>query len=362
MHDSRTSLAASAGPSRSDGSSDARGDGRRTRVRRAGTSGSRRTEARTPRPVGEREHGPEAGHDQPPVLPPPLGDAPAPSAGEPGDAHGSGHQAAGGTPSPMRVVEILSHELRSPITTIHLGTKVLREQGNRISRPTRLEVVEAVEEEAERLYRLVEDLLAVARHEGGAAPLPVGPIALQHWLAPVIAAEVQSSPSLKVRVSIPPDLPPVLADDAALVQVVRDLLANVTRYAADGMPAEVVAWPPEDGVVRLEVLDRGPGIAADEIGRVFEPFYRSSSAEAVGSGAGLGLAAARRLMEAMNGSIEALPRDGGGSRFVLTLPVAPADAEADEGAEPSSGADGPAGADVDPSPAPPRGRPARGRG
>jgi two-component system sensor histidine kinase KdpD len=229
----------------------------------------------------------------------------------------------------MRVVEILSHELRSPITTIHLGTKVLREQGSRISRPTRLEVVEAVEEEAERLYRLVEDLLAVARHEGGAAPLPVGPISLQHWLAPVIAAEVQASPALKVRVSIPPDLPPVLADDAALVQVVRDLLANVTRYAPDGMPAEVVAWPPEDGVVRLEVLDRGPGIAADEIGRVFEPFFRSSSAEAVGSGAGLGLAAARRLMEAMNGSIQALPRDGGGSRFVLALPVATADVEAD---------------------------------
>jgi two-component system sensor histidine kinase KdpD len=243
----------------------------------------------------------------------------------------------------MRVVEILSHELRSPITTIHLGTKVLREQGSRISRPIRLEVVEAVEEEAERLYRLVEDLLAVARHEGGAAPLPVGPIALQHWLAPVIAAEVQASPSLKVRVSIPPDLPPVLADDAALVQVVRDLLANVTRYAPDGMPAEVVAWPPEDGVVRLEVLDRGPGIAADEIGRVFEPFYRTSSAEAVGSGAGLGLAASRRLLEAMNGSIEALPRDGGGSRFVMTLPVATADLEADESGAASAGRGGPTG-------------------
>ena len=164
----------------------------------------------------------------------------------------------------MRVIEILSHELRSPITTIHLGTKVLREQGHRISQPVRIEVVEAVEEEAERLYRLVEDLLAVARHEGGAAPLPVGPIALQHWLAPVVAAEVQASPSLRVRLSIPPDLPPVIADDAALAQVVRNLLANVTRYAPDGMPAEIVAWPNDDGTIRLEVLDRGPGVEADE--------------------------------------------------------------------------------------------------
>ena len=165
----------------------------------------------------------------------------------------------------MRVIEILSHELRSPITTIHLGTKVLREQGHRISQPVRIEVVEAVEEEAERLYRLVEDLLAVARHEGGAAPLPVGPIALQHWLAPVIAAEVQCLPhACASGSSIPPDLPPVIADDAALAQVVRNLLANVTRYAPDGMPAEIVAWPHDDGTVRLEVLDRGPGVEADE--------------------------------------------------------------------------------------------------
>ena len=264
------------------------------------------------------------------MLPPPLADAPAPSAGDPDEGRAGSGGRPGPTPSPMRVVEILSHELRSPITTIHLGTKVLREQGNRISGPIRLEVVEAVEEEAERLYRLVEDLLAVARHEGGAAPLPVGPVALQHWLPPVVAAEVQTSPTLKVRTSVPPDLPPVLADDAALAQVMRNLLANATRYAADGMPAEVVAWPPSDGVVRLEVLDRGPGITPSDAERVFEPFYRSSAAAALGSGAGLGLAAARRLMTAMNGAIEALPREGGGSRFVLTLPVAPADLEADE--------------------------------
>ena len=236
----------------------------------------------------------------------------------------------------MRVIEILSHELRSPITTIHLGTKVLREQGHRISRPVRAEVVEAVEEEAERLYRLVEDLLAVARHQGDAAPLPVGPIALQHWLPPILASEVQASPALRVRASIPPDLPPVLADDGALAQVIRNLLGNVTRYAPDGMPAEIVAWPPEDGTVRLEVLDRGPGVEPDEAERLFESFYRSATAAAAGSGAGLGLAAARRLMRAMNGSIEARPREGGGARFILLLPVAVADAEPDEDVPPDA--------------------------
>ena len=129
----------------------------------------------------------------------------------------------------------------------------------------------------------------------------------------------------------------MLADDAALAHVVRNLLANVTRYAPDGMPAEIVAWPNDDGTIRLEVLDRGPGVDADEADTVFEPFYRSSAAMAIGSGAGLGLAAAQRLMQAMHGSIEALPRAGGGARFVLTLPVAVADADLEEDLPPRTG-------------------------
>ena len=86
-------------------------------------------------------------------------------------------------PDPGEIVEILSHELRSPITTIHLGTRLLHDSYAKIPAPVRREVAAAAEEEAERLYRLVEDLLAVARHERGANPLPVRPLLLQRWLA-----------------------------------------------------------------------------------------------------------------------------------------------------------------------------------
>jgi len=230
-----------------------------------------------------------------------------------------------------RVIEILSHELRSPITSIHLGAKVLREAGRRISRPLRLEVVEAVEVEAERLHGLVEDLLAVARHEATFTPIPVGPLLIQHWLPDVLAAEVQLSPTLVVRVSIPPGLPPVMVDDGALAHVIHNLLLNAVRHATDGMPVEVVAWPPEDGSIRVEVLDRGPGIDEADADRLFHAFYRAPAAEAQGSGAGLGLAAARLLLEAMGGRIEALPRPGGGARFVMTLLIA--DPDPDEDAE-----------------------------
>ena len=203
-------------------------------------------------------------------LPPPLG---GPTWPAPGDATSDAAE-------PMRVIEILSHELRSPITTIHLGTKVLREGGNRISGPVRLEVVEAVEEEAERLYRLVEDLLAVARHEGDGAPLPVGPLAIQRWLPGTIAAEVHAYPALAVRSSVPQDLPAVLADDGALAHVVRNLLANAVRYAPRGMPVEIVATAHEPGRVRIEVLDRGPGLDPAEADQLFDPFYRSAAAVA----------------------------------------------------------------------------------
>jgi signal transduction histidine kinase len=240
-----------------------------------------------------------------------------------GGARRRGH---GQDPDAARIVEILSHELRSPITSISLGTKVLRD-GRPMSVPVRNEVVAAVDEEAGRLSRVVEDLIAVARHEDEGLALPVRPLALRHWLPAVIDAEVQADARLRVRTMVAPDLPPVLADDGALAQVVRNLLANAARHATDGMPVEVVVTPAEPGWVSITVLDRGPGLEATEAERLFEPFYRAAAAEAAGSGAGLGLAAARSLLRAMGGTVHAFPRDGGGARFMVRLPVAPADEE-----------------------------------
>ena len=225
-----------------------------------------------------------------------------------------------------RAIDILSHELRSPITSIQIGTRVLRERADSIPRPVRAEVVEAVEEEAERLYRLVEDLLAVVRHDAGRGSLSVRPLLLQRWRPGVIAAEVEGSPSLRVRADVPADLPAVLADDGALTHVIRNLLANAVRHAPGGMPVEIVACVSGDDTVSVDVLDHGPGIEAGDAERLFEPFYRARAAEARGTGAGLGLAAARRLVEAMGGSIAAGSRDEcNGAWFSIDLPVAPAD-------------------------------------
>jgi len=193
----------------------------------------------------------------------------------------------------------------------------------------RNEVVEAVEEEAERLYRLVENLLAVARHEGDANPLELRPLLLQHWIIRVIEGEVREDRGLRVRAAVPADLPPVLADDGALAQVLRNLLLNAARYAADGMPVELVARRPDARTLEIDVLDRGPGFDPSERELLFEPFYRSPSAAAAGSGAGLGLTAARRLMRAMGGDLRAEVREEGGAKFVLRLVIAAEDDEED---------------------------------
>ncbi len=224
-------------------------------------------------------------------------------------------------------MDILSHELRSPITTIHLGTQVLLGPGRGISGPVREEVVAVVEEEVERLHRLVEDLIAVARHDDAGVTLAVRPLLLQRWLQAAVDAEVLTDRGLRVRIAIPRDLPPVLADDGALAQSIRNVVRNAARHAADGMPLEVVARGPDDGFVTVEMLDRGPGVDPLEAERLFEPFYRSTAAEASGSGAGLGLAAASRLLHAMGGDIEATARHGGGARFVIRLLVAREDEE-----------------------------------
>ena len=248
---------------RTEGAASTRAEGRRDQPHGAGAARA---------PAGGRD--PERRPPDEPVLPPPLGSAGRDDGGDGGSADVPRRR--GDDPDPMRVIEILSHELRSPITTIHLGTKVLREQGHRSrspsgSRSSRLSKRRRSGSTASSRTCSPSRATRAAprRCRSARSPSSTG-------CPPSSRPRSRRSPSLRVRLSIPPDLPPVLADDAALAQVVRNLLANVTRYAPDGMPAEIVAGPNDDGTIRLEVLDRGPGVEADEADTVFEPFYRSS--------------------------------------------------------------------------------------
>jgi signal transduction histidine kinase len=223
-----------------------------------------------------------------------------------------------------RAVDLLAHELRSRITTIRLGARVLALKPKRVEAGVRDEVLASLEADVDQLSQVLENLLAVVRHESTDSMLPVGPLLLQRWLPGILAAESAARPGLQVRALLAPDLPPVLADDGALAQVVRNLLANAARFGPDTAPVEVIGEVQGTDVL-LRIVDQGPGVDPEEAERLFEPFYQSprtsgpDAGVAAPGGAGLGLAAVRRLLGAMGSSIVARTRAGGGAEFIVRL-------------------------------------------
>jgi signal transduction histidine kinase len=149
-------------------------------------------------------------------------------------------------------------------------------------------------------------------------PLEVAdPVLLQHVIPAVVSSERRLWPDVRFEVTIG-DLDTVSGDDAYVGQIVRNLLSNAAKYGHEAGIVEVVAARERDASV-VRVLDRGPGVAVDELDRLFDPFYRTKSAQRRASGAGIGLFVCRQLVEAMGGRIWATRRDGGGMEFGFQL-------------------------------------------
>lgn len=218
-----------------------------------------------------------------------------------------------------RMIARLSHELRTPVTTIYGGAKLLNRDSPGVPAAARRELVAAVEVEAERLYRMIEDLLAIAGSEPGQA-LVRQPVLLQRIVPPILAREQARRHDVTIRAFLPEDTPPVSGDEAALGQIIRNLVSNAVRYSTPGIPVEVVLSHLGNRV-SLRVLDRGPGLDPDEIEPLFEPFYRSARTAEAPAGAGLGLPASRRLADRLGGQVDARPRAGGGAEFRVEMPA-----------------------------------------
>ena len=213
-------------------------------------------------------------------------------------------------------VGVMSHELRTPITTIIAGAQLLlRHRG--LSRGAR-ELAEDVGDEAERLYRLVEDLLVLSRLERGNLAPEREPVHLGHLLARVVASEETRWPTRRFVLTRPRGNEVVEGEDTYVEQVLRNLLSNAAKYSGPGATVEVVVEHGED-TVSVRVLDEGPGIATSEVGDLFTLFYRSPTTSAAASGAGIGLFVCDRLVRAMGGRIWARRRETGGSEFGFSL-------------------------------------------
>jgi signal transduction histidine kinase len=214
-------------------------------------------------------------------------------------------------------IGVLSHELRTPVTTIYGAAKLLAKSG--ASRDGH-GLVEDIEEESDRLYRIIEDLLVLSRAERGQLEVSPEPVLLQR-LVPLVVQEVQRrSPSTEVEVDVQTGLPPVLADPGPLRQVVNNLVTNAAKYGAGSRIT--IHLRHEQDMVLLAVEDGGPGFPPAEADHLFELFYRSPSTARMAAGTGIGLYVVRQLVRAMHGSVEASSAPGQGSRFIVRLPVA----------------------------------------
>ncbi len=191
--------------------------------------------------------------------------------------------------------------------------------GAAIDARTRDEILVDIAGESNRLYRLVEDLLVLARFDEG-LDLGAEPSLLQHLVPPVVELERARWPAVRFDVEIAPDLPTVSADETSVQQVLRNLLSNAAKYSGVDAVVEVRVAAAPDGVA-VRVRDHGPGIDPAEAESLFDPFYRSPSTAKMAGGAGIGLYVSRRLVDAMGGRISASPAVGGGSEFTVLLPV-----------------------------------------
>jgi K+-sensing histidine kinase KdpD len=213
-------------------------------------------------------------------------------------------------------LDILSHELRTPITAIYVGSQVLA--ARTLDRERTRVVANDILVEAERLVRLVEDLLVLGRLDGGSLTAESEPVAIGQTILEAIDRQDVIGDGVNIGFSGRRDATAPAADRSFVLHVVRNLLDNAIRFGGS-RPVDVVVEV-DAAEIGVRVLDRGvsPGIGGPE---AFEITARIPAAPAQQAGGGIGLFVAGRLVTAMGGRVWAVPRDGGGSEFGFALPA-----------------------------------------
>ena len=217
-------------------------------------------------------------------------------------------------------LDVLSHELRTPITTIFGLAQILARPGRVSNQREQLELIDDVAAESERLFHLVDDLLVLSRVDRGEFALEAEPLELRRLLTRVIEHEVDRLQGLRIESEIPEDLPIVAGEATYVEQILRNVLSNAAKYTPPGTPI-LVRVTHEGDTVAIRILDSGPGIDPEAAERVFELFYRDPESARSAAGSGIGLFVCASLVQAMGGKIWACERPEGGAEFGFTLRV-----------------------------------------
>lgn len=212
------------------------------------------------------------------------------------------------------LIASVSHDLRTPLTTIKALAHDLRTNGD--------DRAATIEQEADRLNRLVADLLDLSRLQAGSVPIHLELTAADDLVGALVQRMSGALQGRELRVTIEGDTMLVGRFDLAhALRILVNLVENAHKYSPPDTPIELRVSR-DDGDLAFAVSDRGTGIAAGQRERIFEPFYRAPGSPPDVGGAGLGLAIARRLAEAQQGTLLYEPRPAGGSVFTLRLPAA----------------------------------------
>ncbi len=214
------------------------------------------------------------------------------------------------------LLSAVSHDLRTPLASITGAATSLRDDAN-LGSDTRGELIEAIVDQAERLERLVGNLLDMTRLESGVIALRRDWVPLDEMVSSALTRLESRLEARKVTVSIREDVPLLNVDPVLFEQVFVNLLENAEKYTPPGSPLEIEAHTDDDRV-EIAFVDHGPGVPPGAETRIFEKFYRGPHVPA--PGAGLGLAICKGIIEAHGGTIRAETRSSGGAAFRISIP------------------------------------------
>jgi two-component system sensor histidine kinase KdpD len=217
------------------------------------------------------------------------------------------------------LLNAVSHDLRTPIASAKAAVSSLLAADVDWSDAERRELLASADGSLDRLTDLVTNLLDLSRLQAGVLPVLVSPVGLDDVVQR--AVDHTAPEDAAVDVDVPTDLPEVIADAGLLERVVANLVQNALRYSPTDYRVSI-AGSEHAGLVELRIVDRGPGIAAEDADAVFAAFQRRDDTPSNGAGVGLGLAIARGFTEAMGGHVFAEETPGGGATLVVQLKAA----------------------------------------
>lgn len=224
------------------------------------------------------------------------------------------------------LLDAVTHDLRTPLTSIKASVTTLIEDAdsNMLDPDSQREFLEIIDEETDRLNEFIDGMVGIAKVEASALHLQKRPAALDEIVGNAIDRAGRSLGNRGIEVSLPADLPNIVADASSLSEVLFTLIDNAAKYSEDETTIKISALQMDENEIEIAVQDQGRGIRPELREKVFDKFFRQSEQDIhkTGGGLGLGLAIARGIVESQGGNISIVDADNGFvTKFVVKLPI-----------------------------------------